>query len=83
MTGERFHRLMGGPPRKPETRVTQREMDMAASVQVVCEDVMLRCARHVHKLTGSKNLVMAGGVALNCVANGKIVREGPFENLWV
>ncbi|MGD0390642.1 MAG: carbamoyltransferase [Tepidisphaeraceae bacterium] len=83
MTGEKFHRLMGGPPRKPETRVTQREMDLAASVQVVCEDVVLRCARHVHKLTGSKNLVMAGGVALNCVANGRIVREGPFENLWV
>src|SRR5437764_8116779 len=83
MTSERFHRLFGGPPRKAESQVTQREMDLAASVQVVCEEVMLKSARHAHELTKSKNLVMAGGVALNCVGNGRIVREGPFENIWV
>jgi carbamoyltransferase len=83
MTSEKFHRLFGGSPRSPESRVTQREMDLAASVQAVCEDVMLKCARHIHKLTGSENLVMAGGVALNCVGNGKILREGPFKNIWV
>lgn len=83
MTSERFHALFGAPPRKAESQVTQREMDLAASVQVVCEEVMLRCASHVHQLTKSKNLVMAGGVALNCVGNGRIVREGPFENIWV
>jgi len=83
MTGEKFHRLFGGPPRKPESRVTQREMDLAASVQAVTEEVMLRCARFAHEQTGSKNLVLAGGVALNCVGNGRILREGPFENLWI
>jgi carbamoyltransferase len=83
MTNERFHSLFGGPPRKPESRVTQREMDLAASVQAVCEEVMLKCAKHVHKITGMKNLVMAGGVALNCVGNGRILREGPFENIWI
>jgi carbamoyltransferase len=83
MTSEKFHRLFGGPPRNPESLVTQREMDLAASVQVVCEDVMLKCAQHLQKLTRSKNLVMAGGVALNCVGNGKILREGPFENIWI
>ncbi len=83
MTSDKFHQLFGGPPRKPEALVTQREMDLSASVQVVCEDVMLRCARFAQKLTGSKNLVMAGGVALNCVGNGKIIREGPFENIWI
>ena len=83
MTSEKFHRLFGGPPCKAETMLTQREMDLAASVQAVCEEVMLRCARHLHKLTGMKNLVMAGGVALNCVGNGRILREGPFENMWI
>src|SRR5207249_11363699 len=83
MTSEKFHRLFGGPPRNPESFMTQREMDLAASIQAVCEEVMLKCARHVHKLTNSTNLVMAGGVALNCVGNGRILREGPFENLWV
>jgi carbamoyltransferase len=83
MTSEKFHRLFGGPPRRPETMLTQREMDLAASVQAVCEEAMLRCAQHLHKLTGMKNLVMAGGVALNCVGNGKILREGPFEHLWI
>ena len=83
MTSAKFHALFGGPPREMESRVTQREMDLAASVQAVTEDVMLRCARHVHARTGMKNLVLAGGVALNCVGNGRILREGPFENVWI
>jgi carbamoyltransferase len=83
MTSEKFHGLFGGLPRDPESKLTQREMDLAASVQAVCEDVMLRCARHLHQLTRSRNLVMAGGVALNCVDNGKILKEGPFENIWI
>lgn len=83
MTSARFHELFGGPPRRPESPLTQREMDLAASVQAVTEDVMLRTARHAHKLTGLNNLVMAGGVALNCVGNGRILREGPFENIWI
>jgi len=83
MTSEKFHRLFGGPPRKPETMLTQRDMDLAASVQTVCEEVMLKCARHLHALTGMRNLTLAGGVALNCVGNGKILREGPFENVWI
>jgi carbamoyltransferase len=83
MTGRRFHKLLGGPPRKPETPVTQREMDLARSIQVVTEEVMLRMARHLHETTGEKNLCLAGGVALNCVGNGRILREGPFENLWI
>ncbi len=83
MTNTRFHRLFGGPPRSPEAPITQREMDLAASVQVVCEEVMLRCARHLHARTGLPKLVMAGGVALNCVGNGRILREGPFDDLWI
>lgn len=83
MTSRKFDDLFGSPPREPESPLTEREMDLAASVQEVCEEVMLRCARHAHQLTGSKNLVMAGGVALNCVGNGRILREGPFENIWV
>jgi carbamoyltransferase len=83
MTSEKFHRLFGGPPREPESRVTQREMDLAASVQAVTEEIMLRAARHVHQATGSRNLVLAGGVALNCVGNGRILRDGPFENIWI
>ncbi len=83
MTSPKFHRLFGGPRRDPESELTQREMDLAASVQVVCEEVMLSSARHLHQLTGSKNLAMAGGVALNCVGNGRILREGPFENVWI
>lgn len=83
MTSEKFHRLFGAPPREPESRVTQREMDLAASIQVVTEEVMLRTARHVHRETGQKNLCLAGGVALNCVGNGRILREGPFENIWI
>jgi carbamoyltransferase len=83
MTSEEFHSLFGGPPRKPEEFITQKDMDLAASIQVVCEDAVLRSARHAHRLTGSRNLVMAGGVALNCVANGRLRREGPFEEIWV
>ncbi len=83
MTNGSFSRLFGGPPREPESRLTQREMDLARSVQVVCEEIMLRMARTAHKETGSSNLCMAGGVALNCVANGRILREGPFERIWI
>jgi len=83
MTSEAFHQLFGAPPRNPESLVTQRDMDLAASVQVVCEEVMLKCARQLHKMTGSRNLVMAGGVALNCVGNGRILREGPFDRIWI
>jgi carbamoyltransferase len=83
MTSRKFHDLFGGPPRKPEARLTQREMDLAASVQKVCEEVMLRIANSVHAKTGMKHLCLAGGVALNCVGNGRILREGPFEKLWI
>ncbi len=83
MTSEKFHRLFGGPPRPMESKLTQRDMNLAASLQAVTEEVMLRTARHVHQVTGMKNLVLAGGVALNCVANGRILREGPFENMWI
>ena len=83
MTNGKFAKLFGGPPRKPESTVTQREMDLARSVQDVCEEAMLRMARTVHQETGMKNLCMAGGVALNCVGNGRILREGPFENIWI
>jgi carbamoyltransferase len=83
MTNKRFDRLFGGPPRAAESQLTQREMDLAASVQVVCEEAMLRLARHAHDKTGLKNLCLAGGVALNCVANGRLLREGPFERVWI
>jgi carbamoyltransferase len=83
MTGRRFAALFGGPPRRPEAPLTQREMDMAASVQAVTEEAMLRCARHVARVTGLPNLVLAGGVALNCVANGHILREGMFDSIWI
>jgi carbamoyltransferase len=82
MTSGKFHRLFGGPPKPADSWVTQKEMDLAKSVQVVLEDVILRMTRHLRKETGQENLVMAGGVALNCVANGVILREGPFKNLW-
>jgi carbamoyltransferase len=82
MTGNRFEKLFG-PARKPESRVTQREMDLARSIQVVVEDVVLKMARHVQRETGMENLCMAGGVALNCVANGRLLREGPFKRLWI
>ena len=83
MTGPRFHALFGGEPRHPESKLEQRHMDLAASVQKVTEEVMLRTARHAHKLTGKKQLCLAGGVALNCVGNGVILREGPFERIWI
>jgi carbamoyltransferase len=83
MTSPKFAQLFGGPPRPPESPLTEREMDLAASIQVVTEEVMLKMANHVHAETGLKNLCLAGGVALNCVGNGKILREGPFENLWI
>jgi carbamoyltransferase len=83
MTGRRFERLFGGPPRRPESPLTEREMDMAASIQVVTEEIMLRAVNHVHTQTGMADLCLAGGVALNCVANGRILRETPFDNVWV
>jgi carbamoyltransferase len=83
MTNDRFADLFGGSPREPESRITRREMDLAASVQVVTEDVVLKCARHARELTGLPNLVMAGGVALNCVATGKLLRAGIFDKLWI
>ena len=83
MTSGKFERLFGGPPRRPETPLTQREMDLAASIQVVTEEIMLRMARHVHEQTGLTRLCLAGGVALNCVANGRLLREGPFTDLWI
>ena len=83
MTSHKFDGLFGGPPRKAESPITQRESDLAASIQKVTETVMLRTAHHLHVLSGSKNLCLAGGVALNCVGNGKILRESPFEKLWI
>lgn len=83
MTNRRFAELFGGPPRRPESPITQREMDLAASVQKVTELIVSRVTDHVAELTGEKNLVLAGGVALNCVANGRLLREGPFEQLWI
>jgi carbamoyltransferase len=83
MTNAAFDELLGGPPRVPETKLTQREMDLARSVQVVCEEIMLRMACTTHELTGLDNLCLAGGVALNCVGNGRLLREGPFKRLWI
>lgn len=83
MTNRRFEKLFGGPPRKPESQLTQRHMDLARSVQEVTEEVLLRMVQHIYKETGQKNLCLAGGVALNCVINGRILREGPFDNIWI
>jgi len=83
MTSRRFHGLFGGPPRKLESPIEERHMDIAASIQHVTEEIMLRSARHVHESTKMKNLCLAGGVALNCVGNGRILREGPFERIWI
>ncbi|HEY4313812.1 MAG TPA: carbamoyltransferase [Pirellulales bacterium] len=84
MTSGKFHRVFGGPPRLPESHLTQRHMDLAASIQVVTEEIMLRMARHAYAATdGMADLCLAGGVALNCVANGRILREGPFRRLWI
>lgn len=83
MTNKKFNELFGGEPRIPETKLTQREMDLARSVQDVTEDIMMRMARHVKKVTGEKYLCLAGGVALNCVGNGKLLRENIFEDIWI
>jgi carbamoyltransferase len=83
MTGPRFHALFGGPPRAPESDLEQRHMDLAASIQAVTEEAVLRIGRHLHARTKMKHLVLAGGVALNCVANGRLLREGPFDDLWI
>ena len=83
MTNGAFDKLFGGPPRKPESQITQREMDLARSVQVITEEVMLQMARYVHRETGMKRLCLAGGVALNCVANGRVLKEAPFEEIWI
>lgn len=83
MTGNRFDKVFGGPPRKAESKLSQREMDLARSVQEVTEEVMLRLSRTLHRETGAEYLCMAGGVALNCVGNGRILREGPFKGLWI
>jgi carbamoyltransferase len=83
MTSRRFEALFGGPVRAPGAPITQREMDMAASIQAVTEEIMLRCARNVHAVTNMRNLCLAGGVALNCVANGRVLREGPFDRIWI
>ncbi|MGM0665488.1 MAG: carbamoyltransferase family protein [Thermodesulfobacteriota bacterium] len=83
MTNKRFDRLFDGPPRKPETEITRREMDIAASIQSVTEETILRMMRHVHSETRMRRLCLAGGVALNCVANGRILREGPFDDIWI
>ena len=83
MTNAKFAALFGGPERKPESDITQREMDIARSIQDVTEEIVMRMANHLHRLTGEQNLCMAGGVALNCVANGKLLRNGPFKNVWI
>jgi carbamoyltransferase len=83
MTNRRFDGLFGSPPRKPESPITQKDMDIAASIQEVTEEIMLRMCRYVHKVTGQDRLCLAGGVALNCVGNGRILREGPFKEVWI
>lgn len=83
MTSKEFDKLFGGPPRKPESFITQREMDIAASIQAVTEEIMLRMAKTAKELTGCKYLCLAGGVALNCVANGKLLRSGVFDDIWI
>lgn len=83
LTNDDFSELFGGPPREPESRITRREMDLAASIQQVTEEVVMRLCRHLRELTGKPNLCLAGGVALNCVANGKILQEGIFERMWI
>ncbi len=83
MTNSRFHQLFGGPPRAPESPLEQRHMDLAASIQDVTEEAVLRIGRHIRQKTGMKSLVLAGGVALNCVANGRLLREGEFDDIWI
>jgi carbamoyltransferase len=83
MTSRKFDMLFGGPPRQPNSKITQREMDLARSIQEVAEEIMLRLAKTLHRETGQENLCLAGGVALNCVANGRILREGPYRRIWI
>ena len=83
MTSSRFHELFGGPPRNPEEPLQQRHMDLAASIQKVTEEIVLRAANHLHEKTGLRQLCLAGGVALNCVANGRLLREGPYDQIWI
>ncbi|MDP4115157.1 MAG: carbamoyltransferase [Bacteroidota bacterium] len=83
MTGKKFDKLFGGPPRKPESELTQKEMDLARSVQEVTEEIVLKMGHHVYNETKMENVVLAGGVALNCVANGELLRKGPFKNVWI
>src|SRR5436305_1673486 len=83
MTGRAFERVIGGPAREPESRLTQREMDLARSIQEITEEVMLKMTAFAHRETGMRDLCLAGGVALNCVANGRILREGPFDQIWI
>lgn len=83
MTSDKFHRLFGGPPRQPESSLTDREMDLAASIQQVTEEIMIKMARHACEVTGERNLCLAGGVALNCVGNGKILAQGVADNIWI
>ena len=83
MTGSRMERLLGGPAREPESRLTQREMDLARSIQEITEEVMLKMTAFAHRETGLKDLCLAGGVALNCVGNGRVLREGPFDQIWI
>ena len=83
MTNSAFDRIFDGPPRRPESKITQREMDLARSIQVITEEAMLKMAGYVHRETGMKRLCMAGGVALNCVANGRVLRESPFDDVWI
>ncbi|MFC1804520.1 carbamoyltransferase [Candidatus Omnitrophota bacterium] len=83
MTNKRFERLFGGPARRPESKITEKDMDIAASIQNVTEEIMLRMSRHVHRVTGKDKLCLAGGVSLNCVGNGRILRKGPFKEIWI
>jgi carbamoyltransferase len=83
MTSAKFHALFEGPPRRPEDFITQKDMDLAASIQKVTEEIVMKAATHAQRLTGKKKLVLAGGVALNCVANGRLLREGPFDDIWI
>ncbi len=83
MTNDKFAKLFDGPARKAESEISEREMDLAASIQIVTEDIVLHMARHVKKVTGERHLCMAGGVALNCVANGRLLREGIFDDVWI
>lgn len=83
MVNSKFNRLFGGPPRRPESAITRKDMDIASSIQAVTEEIMVKMARHARQETGMENLCLAGGVALNCVGNGKILREGVFKNIWI